>query len=127
MANFQLNHISLCTKDPNRSSKFYLDLFKMLGLSAEARVVGENIMILSQKGASIGLKKSKKSGSREGVDHFGFTTGSKEDLEEIAKKLSANSITYERKKHRDSSESIFLNDPDGYKLQIVYMPHYMYL
>lgn len=127
MANFQLNHISLCVKDPNRSSKFYLDLFKTLGLPAEARGVGENIMILSQKGASIGMKKSEKSGSREGVDHFGFTTGSKVDLEEIAKKLSANNITYERKKHRDNSESIFLNDPDGYKLQIVYMPADMYL
>jgi len=126
MANFQLNHISLCVRDPNRSSRFYLDLFMMLGLPAEARGVGENIMILSQKGASIGLKKSEKSGSREGVDHFGFTTGSKEDLEEIARKLSANNITFERKKHRDNSESIFLNDLDGYKLQIVYMPSDMY-
>jgi hypothetical protein len=57
-------------KDPNRSLKFYLDLFRILGLPTKARGVGENIIILSQKGASIGLKKSEQSGSREGVRKF---------------------------------------------------------
>lgn len=127
MPNFQLNHISLCIKEPSKSSKFYVDLFGILGLKVEPRGVGENIIILSQKGASIGLKKSERSGSRKGVDHFGFTTDSKDDLEMIAKKLEVRKITYERKKHRDGSESIFLNDPDGYKMQIVYMPPDMYL
>ena len=127
MSNYKLNHLALCVKYPEKSSKFYLDLFRILGLKAEERGIGENIMVLSERGTSIGLKKAEKSGSREGVDHFGFTTPNKGDIENLVMELDKKGISYERKKHRDKSESIFLQDPDNYKIQIVYMPPDMYL
>lgn len=128
MSDYNLNHIALHVKDPQKSAEFYLVLLDLLGLKADAKeIIPGNVMLLSDKGISFGLVKSKKSGSREGVDHFGFTTPNKNDIEILANKLDKKGINYERKEHRDNSESIFLQDPDNYKIQIVYLPPNMYL
>lgn len=125
--NYRLNHISLCAKNPEKSAEFYHGLFSMLGLYVESRGVGENIMILSSNGTSIGLKKSDHSGSREGVDHFGFTTDKPTDLESLSEQLEKRKIPVERKKHRDGSESVFIRDLDEYLIQFVYMPPNMFI
>ena len=124
---YRLNHIALCVKNPEEFAAFYQSLFEMLGLFVETRGIGENIMVLGLEETSIGLKRSEQSGSREGVDHFGFTTNDLADLESLAEKLNEKGISFERKKHRDNSQSIFLEDPECYKIQIVYMPSDMYI
>lgn len=119
--NYKLNHISLCVINPEESARFYQKLFEMLGLPAEQKCIGENIMVLGPEGASIGLKKISQNNS-VGMDHFGFTTDNPSDLESIAEKLSKSNIPFERKEHRDGSRSIFLKDGNDYLIQIVYMP-----
>ena len=125
--NYRLNHLALCVKCPEKSAEFYQQLFGLLGLYVERRAVGENIMILSHSGTSLGLKKSERSGSRDGVDHFGFTTDSLEDLESLSERLCVKGIPFERKEHRDGSRSLFMSDPDGYLVQIVCMPVDMFI
>ncbi|MBU1202044.1 MAG: VOC family protein [Nanoarchaeota archaeon] len=124
---YRLNHIALCVKNPEKSAEFYEGLFSVLGLYVERRSVGENIMMLGLNGTSIGLKRSAHSGSREGVDHFGFTTDNPADLEYLIEQLNGKNIHYERKKHRDGSESLFIRDPDEYMIQAAYMPQDMFI
>ena len=124
---YRLNHITLCVKDPGLSSEFYQELFDLLGLYIEKRPVGEHILMLGQNGLSIGLMKNEVSGSRDGVDHFGFTTGKISDLESLSEQLTRQGTSFERKKHRDGSESIFINDPDKYSVQVGYMPQDMFI
>ena len=60
----------------------------MSGIYVEKRLVGENIMILSKNGTSIGLKKS----NHIGLDHFGFTIDNLSYSEVLTEQLNKKNL-----------------------------------
>ncbi|PIU10922.1 hypothetical protein COT27_00540, partial [Candidatus Kuenenbacteria bacterium CG08_land_8_20_14_0_20_37_23] len=65
-----------------------------------------------------------------GIDHFGFTFLDSKSFEEYKEKLkqelNKRGIPYEEKEHHDGSKSLFFNEINGYKIQIVYLPPYYF-
>ena len=111
-----LNHIALPVKDPEQSAQFYADLFNM-----EITYSSPEIAFLKTVGSTdmIALNRSKVEivSARESM-HFGFmVTPDQFDVavhtieEKSVKKISEPS-------KRSIGRYIFIEDPDGYTVEI---------
>ena len=109
MPNTGLRHISLKTRDLQKTERFYTDV---LGLRVAFRVPPKRIF-LSSPGASDLLDFVKSDGKispSQGLDHFGFKV-SKASLKQIEKKLQENRVDIEGRRSRSS---IYFRDPNSY-------------
>lgn len=104
-----LHHISLKTRDLEKTEHFYTDV---LGLKVAFRVPPKRVF-LSSPGATDLLdfvKSNRKISPAQGLDHFGFKV-SKASLKQIKKRLKENRVKIEG--HR-GQESVYFRDPNGY-------------
>jgi len=111
-----LNHLALSVKDPARSARFYADLFNMEITSSSPETA-----FLKTVGATDMIALNRSNGeivsARESM-HFGFIVDPDQfdaalrTIEEISvKKVSEAS-------NRDMGRYIFIEDPDGYTVEI---------
>ena len=111
-----LNHLALPVKDPERSVEFYVDLFNMEIISSSPEMA-----FLRTAGAKdlIALNQSESAvpSSRETM-HFGFIVEPEQ--------FDAALLTIEEKSikkvsepgKRDIGRYIFIQDPDGYVIEV---------
>lgn len=111
-----LNHLALPVKDPERSARFYADLFNMDLLSASpdiafVKTVGADDMIAFNR-ADTGVESSRN------TLHFGFIV--------TPAQFDAAVLTIEERGVRKVSDPgkraigrfVFIEDPDGYVVEI---------
>ncbi len=117
-----LNHVAITVGDLEKSVEFYQHV---LGLKLREIRHGKSAMLGDGHAGLLSMLLSP-SVLVSGIDHFGFTFLDSEFFRDYTQKvkseLSARGITYEEKEHHDKSVSLFFRDPNGYKLQLVYLP-----
>ncbi len=111
-----LNHLALPVKNPERSAQFYADLFNMQILSSSP-----DMAFLQTLGSRdlIALSRSEtKVGSSRDSMHFGFIV-EPEDFDAALRTIEEKSIKkISEPGRRDIGRYIFIEDPDGYAVEI---------
>jgi len=117
-----LRHLALNVADVSASVEFYSSLFGM-------RVVWQpdpDNAYLSSGCDNLALHRAAANAPRGGqrLDHLGFIVETAEDVDHAAEALAARHIPLLRppRTHRDGSRSLYLTDPDGNVIQILYEP-----
>lgn len=111
-----LNHIALPVKDPERSAKFYAGLFNMEIISvspdtAFLKTVGAEDLI------ALGRSDVQVVSSRATL-HFGFSVDSAQ-FDAAVRTIEENSVTkISEPSRRQMGRYIFIEDPDGYTVEI---------
>jgi len=119
MALLGLRHLALRVKDPQRSKRFYCDLFGM-------RVVWEpdpDNVYLSSGTDNLALHRQEVAGAGA-LDHLGFIVDAPEEVDRLATRFRAQGVTIaaEPRDHRDGSRSFYCDDPDGLRIQVLFEP-----
>jgi catechol 2,3-dioxygenase-like lactoylglutathione lyase family enzyme len=119
-----IRHIALRVRDLQRSLDFYAGV---LGMKIEWKpdpgnvylTYGSDNLALHQAG-----EEPSSAGSSTGLDHFGLVVSKPEEVDEWAARLETNGVelVQKPKTHRDGARSIYLRDPDGILIQILYHP-----
>lgn len=122
-----LRHLALRVTDLKQSRDFYEKLFGM-------RVVwqpDEDNLYLSSGSDNLALHQipveelgQYRAGRGQLLDHFGFIMESPEAVDRLFERVeqSGARIVHPPKRHRDSSYSFYLADPDGNTIQVLYEP-----
>ena len=111
-----LNHLALPVKDPARSARFYTELFRMEVTSSSPdmvflRTVGSWDMIALSRSDSV--VESRRNGL-----HFGFRVDP-EQFDAALKAIREKSVkTVSEPGERSTGRYVFLEDPDGYTVEI---------
>ncbi len=111
-----LNHLALPVKDPQRSAEFYADLFNMeITLSspevAFVRTVGARDMI------ALNRSEVEVVSSRESM-HFGFMV-EPDQFDAALRTIEEASVRkVSEPSRREIGRYIFIEDPDGYVVEI---------
>jgi len=107
-----LRHLSLRTRDLNKTEHFYTEI---LGLKVAFRVPPKRVFLSTPGGHDL-LDFVKSAGNispTQGLDHFGFKV-SKASLKKIEKALKENRVKIEG---RRGKSSIYFRDPNGYLVE----------
>lgn len=113
---YGLTHISLAVRDPERSMRFYRDVFGAQEYyrdqeSIQARGPGHDILAFQRDPDGAG-----KSG---GVSHFGFRLVSPNDIDAaVDDAVRAGGQLLERGEHSPGFPFAYVADPDGYRIEI---------
>ena len=117
-----LRHLALNVADVSASVEFYSSLFDMC-------VVWQpdpDNAYLSSGCDNLALHRAAANAPRSGqrLDHLGFIVGTAADVDRAAEALAARQIPLLRppRTHRDGSRSLYLTDPDGNVIQVLYEP-----
>ncbi len=107
-----LRHISLKTRDLEKSKRFYTEV---LGLKIALRLPPKRIFLSSPGGKDCldFVKTNKRISPGHGLDHFGFKV-SEARLKEMEEKLKKNRVRIEG---RRGKSSIYFRDPNGYLVE----------
>jgi len=119
-----LRHIALYVRDIERSLAFYRDV---IGMSLEWRPDPDNVYLTS---GSDNLALHRRQGGTDSpgdsqvLDHIGFLVRRPSDVDEWARYLEECGVTLSQtpKTHRDGARSIYFDDPDGIRIQVIYHP-----
>ena len=111
-----LNHLALPVRDPERSARFYADLFNM-----EIALSSPDVAFLQTAGASDLIALSRSDGpvgsSRETM-HFGFSVDP-EQFDAAIRAIEERDVkTVAGPSERAIGRYIFIEDPDGYTVEI---------
>lgn len=118
-----LRHVALYVEDVERSLAFYRDV---MGMRLEWRPDPDNVYLTSGSD-NLALHKRSSGGSSDApsdLDHIGFLVADPEDVDAWARYLEAQGLTLAMspRTHRDGARSLYLLDPDGIRIQIIYHP-----
>jgi len=115
-----IRHIALNVQDISRSEDFYC---RVLGFELEWKPDSENVYLTSGND-NLALHVSKTKNQPGALDHFGILVQRPEHVDEWAEYLKEQDIvlTAAPKTHRDGARSLYLKDPDGIIIQIIYHP-----
>lgn len=119
MALLGLRHLALRVRDPQRSKRFYCDLFGM-------RVVWEpdpDNVYLSSGTDNLALHRQEVAGPGA-LDHLGFIVDAREEVDRLAEHFRQEGVVIaeEPRDHRDGSRSFYCDDPDGLRIQVLFEP-----
>lgn len=132
-----IHHVDLVVSDLERSLAFYRGLLGPLGwhgISEAPGERGETIRYLYGPGSSIGLRQAPEPAScppvdryRIGMHHFCLEAGTLEALVDAAARIHdlGGVVTdgpREFPEYRPGYTAVFLTDPDGLKLEVVWTP-----
>jgi catechol 2,3-dioxygenase-like lactoylglutathione lyase family enzyme len=118
-----LRHVALNVTDVQKSKEFYTEILGM-------RMVWEPDpanAYLSSGSDNLALHErpsGEKLETLQSLDHVGFTVESAEEVRAWADYLERKGVTVAKppRNHRDGSFSLYLRDPDGNLVQILYLP-----
>jgi catechol 2,3-dioxygenase-like lactoylglutathione lyase family enzyme len=113
-----LRHLHLVVRDLERSVRFYEQAFGIKVLHRRPEMV-----FLHTPGVAEALtlkqEASGRAGQRGGVDHFGFPLDDPSELDAaIAEIVRAGGRLVERGALERGIPTAFVEDPDGYRIQI---------
>ncbi len=129
-----VHHVDLVVSSIERSLPFYTDLLGPLGFHTVSEVEGERgetIFYLSGPGTSIGLREALSESKaydryRVGLHHVAFEADSRGQVDERAAWVRAQGRELESEPqeyaYTPGYYAVFFYDPDGLKLEIVYVP-----
>ncbi len=133
-----IDHVDLVVSDVERSVEFYRGLLAPLGYVRESTIVGERgerVVYLGRAGdgGSIGLRERQSDAHAVpydryavGVHHIAFAASSPAVVDERAAWLAEQGITIESGPeeygYAPGYYAVFFYDPDGIKLEVVYIP-----
>ena len=128
-----VHHVDLVVSSITRSLPFYTDLLGPIGYTRVGEVEGERgetIWYLSGPGTSIGLRESQSDQSHDryavGLHHLAFEAESRAQVDEIGDRLRTQGVELESEPQEYTYQpgyyAVFFFDPDGIKLEIVYVP-----
>ena len=114
-----LTHVALAVKDPERSLRFYQDVFGVVAVYREqdfiqAQTPGTRDVLVFEK-------SGKNAGKKGGVAHFGFRLKDPADIESaIAAVETAGGEIQSHGEFCPGEPYVFFLDPDGYEVEIWY-------
>jgi glyoxylase I family protein len=128
-----VHHVDLVVSSITRSLPFYTDLLGPLGYTRVGEVEGERgetIWYLSGPGTSIGLRESQSDQPHDryaiGLHHIAVEADSRMQVDEIADWVRTQGVEFESEPQEytyiPGYYAVFFYDPDGIKLEIVYVP-----
>jgi glyoxylase I family protein len=129
-----VHHVDLVVSSIERSLPFYSELLGPLGYHSVGEVVGERgetIWYLSGPGTAVGLRQAQSESEpydryRIGLHHLAFEADSRSEVDERAAWLRARGVEVESEPQEytylPGYYAVFFYDPDGLKLEIVYVP-----
>lgn len=105
---YPLDHVAVVSRDMTADIAFYAQL----GFTVETRY-GDWAMLRDSTGRGIALL------SPEGHHpaHFALRTGSRASVDRLANQMAGRVV-----EHRDGTVSIYVKDPSGNALEIIYYP-----
>jgi catechol 2,3-dioxygenase-like lactoylglutathione lyase family enzyme len=118
-----LRHVALYVADMERSLVFYRDV---MGMALEWKPDPDNAYLTSGSD-NLALHRRPASGDDVAfpvLDHIGFLVPTPEDVDDWAGYLAAHNVplAMSPRTHRDGARSLYLLDPDGIRIQIIYHP-----
>ena len=116
-----LRHVALNVVDLDATLRFYVDV---LGMQVEWRPDPDNVY-LTLGADNLALHRVESlAGGRGALDHLGFVVKRPEDVDAWAERLRAAGVALaaEPKTHRDGARSLYVRDPAGNLLQLLYHP-----
>jgi len=128
-----VHHVDLVVSSITRSLPFYTDLLGPLGYTRVGEVEGERgetIWYLSGPGTAIGLRESQSDQPHDrysiGLHHLAFEAESRAQVDQVADWVRTQPVDMESEPQEYTYEpgyyAVFFYDPDGIKLEIVYVP-----
>ena len=114
-----LTHISLAVKDPDRSLRFYAQVFGVKEYyrddnSIQVQGPGPHDVIAFER-------KRSKAGRVGGIDHFGFRLTTPRDIEKAVQEVQcAGGKILRRGEFAPGFPFVYIADPDGYEIEIWY-------
>ena len=129
-----VHHVDLVVSSIERSLPFYTELLGPLGFHRVSEVEGERgetIWYLGGRGSAIGLREAQSESGpydryRVGLHHVAFEADSRAQVDERAAWARAHGAEIESEPQEyaylPGYYAVFFYDPDGLKLEIVYVP-----
>jgi glyoxylase I family protein len=129
-----VHHVDLVVSSIERSLPFYAELLGPLGYHSVGEVEGERgetIWYLTGPGTAIGLREAQSESVeydryRVGLHHLAFEAASRAEVDERAAWVRAQGAELESEPQEytylPGYYAVFFYDPDGLKLEIVYVP-----
>jgi catechol 2,3-dioxygenase-like lactoylglutathione lyase family enzyme len=114
-----LTHISLAVRDPERSLRFYSQVFGVREYyrdetSIQVQGPGPHDILAFER-------KARAAGSPGGIEHFGFRLLRPEDIDAAVKEVErAGGSLLRRGQFAPGSPYAYVRDPDGYEIEIWY-------
>lgn len=116
-----LRHVALRVEDLATCERFYVDV---LGMTVEWRPDEDNVY-LTGGGDNLALHREPAGvAARGALDHLGFVVRRPEDVDAWAQILRTAGVDLasEPRTHRDGARSLYVHDPAGNLVQIIYHP-----
>jgi catechol 2,3-dioxygenase-like lactoylglutathione lyase family enzyme len=117
-----LTHISLTVKDPDRSLKFYRQVFGVKEYYRDAdsiQVLGpgpHDVIAFERNSRAAGL-----AGNVGGITHFGFRLTTPKDIEKAVKEVQrAGGKILRQGEFAPGFPFVYVADPDGYEIETWY-------
>lgn len=120
-AHLGLRHLALHVRAFEETRRFYVDV---LGFRVEWEPDPDNSYLTS--GAdNLALHRAPAAAAREtALDHLGLLVRDARDVDAWAAYLESRGValTSRPRTHRDGARSLYLEDPDGNRIQIIHHP-----
>ena len=114
-----LRHVAIRVRDLDAAERFFVEV---LGYRVEWRP-GEEDVYLTRSGDNLALHHGAGSAVGPGMlDHLGLAVPRPEDVDAWAEWLEARGakLAMRPRTHRDGSRSLYLDGPEGLRVQIIF-------